>query len=73
MTANDCADTIERRRAAHRLDAEQLAADARRYADRLADGQPDLHDADRLADLGARVARQAHHLDGMREIARILT
>ncbi|WP_344468478.1 hypothetical protein [Kitasatospora kazusensis] len=55
---------------AHALDTTQLADDAQRYATNLARGiQP--YDADRIADLAARLARQAHRIDGMKDIARL--
>ncbi|MFB7668319.1 hypothetical protein ACFC1R_31110 [Kitasatospora sp. NPDC056138] len=60
---------IDRELQGHDLDAQQLADAARHYVDALNRGAR-TEDADRLASLAARLSRQAHRIDGMREIAR---
>ncbi|MFJ4799157.1 hypothetical protein [Kitasatospora purpeofusca] len=69
MSTYDSDPAIDRELQGHALDARQLADAARHYADSLAAGAR-TEDADRLATLVARVSRQAHRIDGMREIAR---
>ncbi|WP_031077739.1 hypothetical protein [Streptomyces sp. NRRL WC-3742] len=66
---HDPAPAIDREFQGHALDAQQLADAARYYADALNRGAR-TEDADRLASLATRLARQAHRIDGMREIAR---
>ncbi|MGW4805836.1 hypothetical protein [Kitasatospora sp. NPDC004272] len=61
---------VDRELQAHLLDLDQLLADARRYRDDLHRGPARPHDADRLADVAARLSRQAHRIDGVRDGAR---
>ncbi|MFE6869595.1 hypothetical protein ACFVFS_23960 [Kitasatospora sp. NPDC057692] len=69
MTTHDPDPAIDRELQGHALDARQLADAARHYADILAAGAR-TEDADHLHALAARLGRQAHRIDGMREIAR---
>ncbi|MFF1908237.1 hypothetical protein [Kitasatospora sp. NPDC058218] len=67
MSAHDPA--VDRELQGHALDARQLADAARHYADSLIRGAR-TEDADHLASLATRLSRQAHRIDGMREITR---
>ncbi|MGW2540695.1 hypothetical protein ACWC5I_07445 [Kitasatospora sp. NPDC001574] len=69
MTTHDPDPAIDRELQGHALDAEQLAEAARHYADNLSRGAR-TEDTNYLASLAARVSRQAHRIDGMREITR---